>query len=105
GVPGPVDAQGKTYGGACVGRLRADMPSALRALPVRSPEPPLDCDIVLSSLPADMGGAVEARFGAARDPVISNSSSHRMEDDVPLLIPEINAAHLQLIAGRTQKGF
>jgi len=98
-------SQGKTFGEACVWRLPGDMPSALRALPVLSPQPPLDCDIVLSSLPADMAGPVEAQFAAAGYPVISNSSSHRMDDDVPLLIPEINAEHLKLIAGRRQKGF
>jgi len=58
-------SQGKTYGEACVWRLPGDMPSALRALPVLSPQPPLDCDIVLSSLPADMAGPVEAQFAAA----------------------------------------
>jgi aspartate-semialdehyde dehydrogenase len=97
-------SQGKTYGEACVWRLPGDMPSALRALQVRPPEPPLDCDIVLSSLPADMAGRAEARFAAAGYPVISNSSSHRMDDDVPLLIPEVNAGHLAMIAGRPGRG-
>ena len=98
-------SQGKTFGEACVWRLPGDMPSALRALPVRPPEPPLDCDIVLSSLPADIAGPVEAQFAAAGYPVISNSSSHRMDDDVPLLIPEVNAGHLAMIAGRPGRGF
>ncbi len=98
-------SQGKTYGEACVWRLPGDMPSALRALPVRSPEPPLDCDMVLSSLPADIAGPVETQFAAAGYAVISNSSSHRMDDDVPLLIPEVNAGHLAMIAGRSGRGF
>ncbi len=98
-------SQGKTFGEACVWRLPGDMPSALRALQVRPPQPPLDCDIVLSSLPADIAGPVEAQFAAAGYPVISNSSSHRMDDDVPLLIPEVNAGHLAMIAGRPGRGF
>jgi aspartate-semialdehyde dehydrogenase len=98
-------SQRKTYGEACVWRLPGDMPSALRALPVRPPEPPLDCDIVLSSLPADIAGPAEAEFAAAGYPVISNSSSHRMDDDVPLLIPEVNAGHLALIAPHKGRGF
>jgi aspartate-semialdehyde dehydrogenase len=97
-------SQGKTFGEACVWRLPGDMPSALRALQVRPPQPPLDCDIVLSSLPADMAGPVEAQFAAAGYPVISNSSSHRMDDDVPLLIPEVNAGHLAMLAGRPGRG-
>jgi len=98
-------SQGKTYGEACVWRLPGDMPSALRALPVRSPEPPRWDDIVLSSLPADIAGPVETQFAAAGYAVISNSSSHRMDDDVPLLIPEVNAGHLAMIAGRSGRGF
>src|SRR5438876_1117726 len=97
-------SQGKTYGEACVWRLPGDIPSALRVLQVRSPEPPLDCDIVLSSLPADMAGPVEAQFAAAGYPVISNSVSNRMDDDVPLLIPEVNAGHLAMIARRPGRG-
>src|SRR5258705_2469361 len=81
------------------------MPSALGGLQVGSPQPPLDCDIVLSSLPADIAGPVEAQFAAAGYPVISNSSSHRMDDDVPLLIPEVNAGHLAMIAPRHWRGF
>src|SRR5258705_13980692 len=76
------------------------MPSALGGLQVGSPQPPLDCDIVLSSLPADIAGPVETQFASAGYPVISNSSSHRMDEDVPLLIPEVNAEHLALIARR-----
>ncbi|PYO90744.1 MAG: aspartate-semialdehyde dehydrogenase [Gemmatimonadetes bacterium] len=98
-------SQGKTFGEACVWRLPGNVPSALRALQVRPPEPPLDCDIVLSSLPADTAGPVEAQFAAAGYPVISNSSSHRMDDDVPLLIPEVNAGHLAMIARRSGRGF
>ncbi len=97
-------SQGKTFGEACVWRLPGDMPSALRPLQVLPPQPPLDCDIVLSSLPADMAGPVEAQFAAAGYPVISNSSSHRMDDDVPLLIPEVNAGHLAMIARRPGRG-
>jgi len=97
-------SQGKTFGEACVWRLPGNMPSALRALQVLPPQPPLDCDIVLSSLPADMAGPVEAQFAAAGYPVISNSSSHRMDDDVPLLIPEVNAGHLAMIARRPGRG-
>src|SRR5216117_2257865 len=98
-------SQGKTFGEACVWRLPGSMPSALRALQVRPPEPPLDCDIVLSSLPADMAGPVETQFAAAGYAVISNSSSHRMDDDVPLLIPEVNAGHLAMLARRPGRGF
>ena len=97
-------SQGKPYGEACEWRLPGDMPAAVRSLPVRSPEPPLDCDVVLSSLPADVAGDVETRFAEAGYPVISNSSSHRMDEGVPLLIPEVNPEHLALLERRRGKG-
>jgi aspartate-semialdehyde dehydrogenase len=73
------------------------MPVAARTLMVQAPEPPLDCDLVFSSLPAEVAGPIEARFAAAGYPVLSNSSSHRMDAAVPLLIPEVNAEHLRLL--------
>lgn len=98
-------SQDRPYGEACVWRLPGEMPAAVRALPVRSPEPPLDCDLVLSSLPAEVAGAIETRFAEAGYPVISNSSSHRMDEDVPLLVPEINPDHLALLERRRGGGF
>ena len=97
-------SQGKPYGEVCVWRLPGSMPAAVRALPVQSPEPPLDCDVVLSSLPADVAGDVETRFAEAGYPVVSNSSSHRMDEGVPLLVPEINPEHLALLERRRDKG-
>jgi aspartate-semialdehyde dehydrogenase len=71
--------------------------------PVR---PPLDCDLVFSSLPSGAAREAEDAFARAGYPVISNSSAFRMERDVPLLIPEINHEHLSLIAGqRKARGY
>ena len=98
-------SQGRPYGEACEWRLPGDMPAAVRSLPVRSPEPPLDCDIVLSSLPAEVAGDVETRFAEAGFPVVSNSSSHRMDEGVPLLVPEINPGHLAMLEQRRGRGF
>jgi aspartate-semialdehyde dehydrogenase len=98
-------SQGRPYGEACTWRLPGEMPAAVRSLPVRPPAPPLACDLVLSSLPADIAGDVEARFAGAGYPVVSNSSAHRMADGVPLLVPEINPGHLALLEGRRGSGF
>src|SRR5260370_41111731 len=87
----------KPYGETCACRPPGDMPVAARTLMVRGPEPPLDCDVVFSSLPAEVAGPIETRFAAAGYPVLSNSSSHRMDEAVPLLIPEVNAEHLTLL--------
>jgi len=96
---------GKTYAEACVWRLPGDMPRGVRALPVHPPRPPLDCEVIFSSLPADIGREAEGCFAKAGYAVVSNTSSYRMDAGVPLLIPEVNAEHLALLDGRDGKGF
>ena len=90
-------SQGRPYGAACSWRLPGAMPSAVQSLVVQPTRPPLDCDVVFSSLPADVAGEIETAFARAGFPVLSNSSSHRMDDAVPLLIPEVNPEHLALL--------
>jgi aspartate-semialdehyde dehydrogenase len=60
---------------------------------------------VFSSLPGEIAREVEGAFAAAGYPVLTNSSAFRMDDDVPLLIPEVNPEHLALLEGRRGKGF
>jgi aspartate-semialdehyde dehydrogenase len=96
---------GKTYAEACVWRLPGDMPQAVRRLPVGPPRPPLDCDVVFSSLPADIGRESEGCFATEGYAVVSNTSSYRMDAGVPLLVPEVNPDHLSLLDGRKNKGF
>lgn len=90
-------SQGKSYRDACTWRLSGEMPDAVREMIVQPPAPPLDCDLVFSSLPGDIARASEGSFAAAGYPVISNSSAFRMDEDVPLLIPEVNHQHLGLL--------
>ena len=96
-------SQGKTYGEACTWRLSEEMPAAVRTMPVQAPAPPLDCDLVFSSLPGDIARQTEGSFAAAGYPVISNSSAFRMDEDVPLLIPEVNHEHLGLLERQRNK--
>ncbi|HEX3282965.1 MAG TPA: aspartate-semialdehyde dehydrogenase [Pyrinomonadaceae bacterium] len=97
-------SQGKTFAEACTWRLAGAMPEFVRSLQVQAPEPPLDCDLVFSSLPGDIARETESSFAAAGYPVISNSSAFRMDHDVPLLIPEINPEHLALIGAQKKSG-
>jgi aspartate-semialdehyde dehydrogenase len=99
-------SQGKTYAEACTWRLPGEMPERVKQIRVQSPEPPLDCDFVFSSLPGEIATNAEVDFAGAGYPVISNSSSHRMAADVPLLIPEVNHEHLALIDfQRNKRGY
>ncbi len=99
-------SQGKTYAEACTWRLPGEMPERVKEIVVQSPAPPLDCDFVFSSLPGEIAGDAEESFARAGFPVITNSSPHRMDADVPLLIPEVNPEHLELIAAqRSARGY
>jgi len=88
---------GKTYAEACTWRISADMPASVREMEVRPIEPGFEADIVFSALPGSVAGPVEEAFAAAGYAVCSNASAHRMDPDVPLLIPEVNPQHLGLI--------
>src|SRR6266850_40523 len=90
-------SQGKSLQEACTWRLLGEMPSFVKTMVVNAPQPPLDCELIFSSLPGDIARESEGSFAAAGYPVISNSSAYRMDADVPLLIPEVNHEHLALL--------
>ena len=96
-------SQGKTFSQACTWRLPGDMPALVKSMLVQTPAPPLDCDLVFSSLPGDIARQTEEEFARAGYPVISNSSAFRMDTDVPLLIPEVNHQHLGLLDGQKSR--
>jgi aspartate-semialdehyde dehydrogenase len=95
---------GKTFAEACTWRLAGEMPAFARTMVVQAPAPPLNCDLVFSSLPGDIARQSEGGFAAAGFPVISNSSAYRMDAEVPLLIPEVNPDHLALIDVQRKRG-
>ncbi len=88
---------GKCYGEAVAWRLDTPLPAAARELPVQAAEPGLECDIVFSALDANFAGPIEEAFAKAGYAVLSNARNHRMAEDVPLLVPEVNADHAALI--------
>ncbi|MGB7727888.1 MAG: aspartate-semialdehyde dehydrogenase [Candidatus Acidiferrum sp.] len=88
---------GKTYADAARWHLEGPIPERARGLVVKDLEPTLDCDFVFSALDSSVAGEAEERFARAGYPVVSNSKNHRMDADVPLLIPEVNAAHVNCI--------
>jgi aspartate-semialdehyde dehydrogenase len=88
---------GKTYAEACTWRVRDPMPKAAGELPVHECKPAHAPQLLFSSLDSKVAGEVEREFAQAGHVVVSNSSNHRMEPDVPLLIPEVNPDHLALV--------
>lgn len=75
------------------------LPESLQRLTVVEAKPRAidDPDIVFSALPTEVAGAVEEDFARAGLPVFSNASSHRMDQHVPLLNPEVNAEHASMV--------
>ena len=97
---------GKPYAEAANWRLNSPIPSELAGLTVQACEPNLDCRVVFSGLDSSVAGPIEEAFAAAGYAVISNSKNHRMDEDVPLLIPEVNAGHTAVIPSqRRRRGY
>jgi len=90
-------SSGMTYAEAVRWHLETPIPEVARDLVVKGVEPVLECDFVFSALDSSVAGPVEEDFARAGYPVVSNSKNHRMDADVPLLIPEVNASHLDAI--------
>jgi len=90
---------GKKYGETAAWLLLGEIPEAVAELPVCSIDPKSvgDVDLVFSTLPSEVAGEVEESFAKAGYVVLSDAASHRMEPDVPILIPEVNAEHIALI--------
>ncbi len=97
---------GKTYREAVAGRwlVGADIPAEVSGLIVEDANDPGKalgkCCFVFSALEMEKDAirSLEEAYAAAGIPVVSNASAHRWTEDVPMLIPEINAAHLDIIA-------
>lgn len=94
---------GQRYGEACHWHLDTPMPAAAGNLVVKDLDAPLDSPLVFSALPADIAGEVEDRLAGAGHAVSTNASRHRMDADVPLLVPEVNGAHLDAVASQRER--
>jgi aspartate-semialdehyde dehydrogenase len=90
---------GRPYGEVARWRLGGSMPEQVARLPVLPcrPEALPEVKIAFSALPAEVAGEVEAAFAQAGVAVFSNAKTYRMEPDVPLVVPEVNAEHVLAI--------
>ena len=116
-VAGPRSA-GQKYSDAVKGRwkMAAECPEWIGDMTVISSD---EVDLVGSmvdfvfcavSMTKDETKALEERYAKAEIPVVSNNSANRWTPDVPMVIPEINDAHLEVIAAQrkrlgTKRGF
>jgi aspartate-semialdehyde dehydrogenase len=104
---------GKKYRDACNWTMQSNLPVEIAEMDVvncdlESVAKAGNVDFVFSALPGSLAGPVESEF-AALYPVFSKASAHRMDHDVPLMIPEVNPDHAALIQvqrrARGWKGF
>ncbi|KAF2958696.1 aspartate-semialdehyde dehydrogenase [Thermotoga sp. Ku-13t] len=88
---------GKKYADIVHWHLPCEIPEKVKNMEIVSVDSNFDCDYVFSALPSDVAGPVEKRLVERGYTVFSNAASHRMDEDVPLLVPEVNLEHMKLV--------
>ena len=88
---------GKAYRDAAAWRLPNPLADEVARMKVDEATPGRAPKLVFSGLDSSVAGEIEGAFAQAGHVIVSNSRNYRMEADVPLLIPEVNADHLALL--------
>ena len=91
---------GKVYGEATHWMAPAPLPAVVAAMQVVAVDQVTGCDLVFSALDTATASRVEPSLAGAGALVVSNASALRLDPAVPLVIPEVNPDHLDLIRGR-----
>jgi len=93
------ESAGRKYGEVVRWLSPEPIPDGIASATVETskPEAAKGCDLVFSALPSEAARLIEPRFAKAGFAVVSEASAHRMDGDVPLMVPEVNAEHLQLL--------
>jgi aspartate-semialdehyde dehydrogenase len=95
----------KKYRDAMTWNLTGGIPATVADLAVEECKPGNAPRLVFSAMDAGVATEIERAFAAAGHTVVSNSRNHRMERDVPLLVPEINPDHLKLVPAQKARGW
>ncbi len=96
---------GKAYKDAAAWRLPSRLSDDVAAMTVDAATPGRAPKLVFSGLDSSVAGEIEKAFAEAGHIIVSNSRNYRMEADVPLLIPEVNADHLGLLKAQGARGW
>lgn len=94
---------GKRYAEAAKWHLGGTAPEAIAGLKVEEAKPGNAPQLLFSAMDASVATEIEQAFAQAGHVVVSNSKNHRMDRDVPLIVPEINPDHLKLIPGQQRQ--
>src|SRR5574341_352460 len=99
---------GRPYHQAATWRLPGEIPPAVEGLLVKTLDERFESPLLFSGLDSSVAGEAEEALAGRGHAVVSNARNHRMDPDVPLLVPEINADHLaalELQRRRTGGGY
>lgn len=96
-VAASAQSAGKRYGEIVRWRESTPLPERVAAMTVQAADPGIPGRIAFSAIEAEIAGQVEQAFARAGAFVVTNTKTHRMEPDVPLLVPEVNPGHLDLL--------
>ena len=91
---------GKRYADAAKWHLGGTAPESAAKLTVEEAKPGNAPQLLFSAMDASVATEIERAFAQAGHAVVSNSKNHRMDRDVPLIVPEINPDHLKLVPGQ-----
>jgi aspartate-semialdehyde dehydrogenase len=90
-------SEGKPYAEAARWRLKTALPANIAKMKVSPATPEGAPKIIFAALDSAIAAELEPKFAEAGCAVVSNSSALRMQEDVPLVIPEVNGGHIKLI--------
>lgn len=91
---------GKAYGEAVNWVLEGEVPEAVRGLEVVGSDDTLASRVCFSAVPGGEAGPIESALAKEGKAVFTNAKDHRMAPEVPLVIPDLNPDHLDLVDGR-----
>jgi aspartate-semialdehyde dehydrogenase len=100
-------SEGRAFAEAARWRLKTAIPDSVARMKVSPAKPDGAPKVIFAALDAAIARDLEPQFAAAGCAVVSNSSALRMQDDVPLVVPEVNSDHIRLIdkqCWRTKSG-
>ncbi len=95
---------GKTYEEVCAWKQESAIPKDVSRIMVQNSTAKLRSPILFSGLDSDVAYEIEKHYAEQGHIVITNARNHRMEAQVPLVIPEINHEHLFAIQAQNYKG-
>ena len=91
-------SSGKLYGDVVKWQLSTPLPKAVASLTIRECKPPMTANVIFSALDSSVATEIESFFANTGNIVISNAKNYRTQWDVPLLVPEVNSDHLDLLS-------